>query len=596
MTDSKSKETHKAVSIAEFFERNRHLLGFDNPTKALLTSVKEAVDNSLDACEAAKVLPEIKISLIDLGEDKFKMIVEDNGPGISKKHLTKSFGKLLYGSKFQSIGGKQGRGQQGIGISAVILYGQLTTGKPAKIISKTKDDDKARLYILHIDVKKNEPDIIESTGIEWDREHGIKVEVDMQAKYIEHRQSVIEYIKATAIVNPHAKIVYVAPSGEKLEFPRVTDKLPKPSKQIKPHPYGVELGILKRMIDGTKARSVKSFLMKEFDKIGSTSANDIIKIANNTLDVDAQINGKFLPKLLKPEQIERLLKGMQEAKIMKPSMDCLSPIGSELLKKSLDSEYSIDFSYAITRSPSVYRGNPFQIEIAIGYGGDLDPEGSVKMVRFANKVPLLYQEGACAITKAIKKMSWKSYGLSQSSGNMPTGAAIVLVHMASVWVPFTSEGKEAIANYPEIIKETKLALQECGRSLYRYVARRQRAEIEAKKREKFKAYSGEVARSVANLITDESFKLSTEDLEKKAKKIHEQLLKIAESMYMSEIELSKVEEAETEKEEAEELKKLEKAEKKIDKEEKEGAEEIAEEKELEAERKEEKAEFKEDEE
>ncbi len=548
MADKETTETHKEVSVAEFFEKNRHLLGFNNPAKSLLTSVKEAVDNSLDACEEAKILPDIFVKLEETGTNCFKMIVEDNGPGIVKKHLTKSFGKLLYGSKFQSAGGKQGRGQQGIGISAVILYGQLTTGRPALLISKTKKDKEAHQYIMHIDVKKNEPEIVESSTKQWEPNHGLRVEVEMEGKYVGHKQSVMEYIKETAIVNPHTSIIFITPDNEKLNFPRVTDKLPKKARSIKPHPHGVELGVLKRIIKDTKARSTKSFLTKEFDKVGGGTATEIIRLANATLSPELQIDGKFLPRLLKADQMEALLKGMQSAKVMNPSTDCLSPIGSELLKKSLESEYDIDFVHSITRSPAVYRGNPFQIEVAIAYGGELDKEGAAKLIRFANKVPLLYQEGACVITKAMKDVSWKSYGLSQSGRSMPTGAAIIAVHMASVWVPFTSEGKEAISDYPEILKEVKLALQDCGRTLQKYVRRRERSDIEAKKREVFKAYSVEVAEAIANLTTDDSYKMTKAKLDEKAEKIRKKLLKIAEGMYLSDKEMSEMEQEEAKSE------------------------------------------------
>lgn len=542
MADKSNTETHKEVSVAEFFEKNRHLLGFNNPQKSLLTSVKEAVDNSLDACEESKVLPDIFVQLVKVKDDRFKMIVEDNGPGITKQHLTKAFGKLLYGSKFQTIGGKQARGQQGIGISAVILYGQLTAGKPATLISKTKKEKTAKKYILRIDVKKNEPEVVSSEDYDWEgKESGVRVEVEMEGRYVETKQSVLEYIKETAIVNPHAKLTYIDHNNEKLDFPRVTEKLPKMPRAIRPHPQGVELGILKRMLKHTKARSVKSFLTKEFDKVGSGTAEEMLKVA--------EIDGNIMPRLLTQEQEENLLKGMQQAKVMKPSLDCLSPITAELLKKSLESEYDLEFAHAITRAPTVYLGRPFQIEIAVGYGGELDKEGAIKLIRFANKVPLLYQEGACAITKSMKKMNWKPYGLSQSGGNMPVGPAVVAVHMASVWVPFTSEGKEAVSDFPRITKEIKLALQECARHLQVYVRRKQRAGMEEEKRQKFRAYSGKLAIAIAKLLTEDSANAKKDDIDKKAEPINKDLLKIAESMYTTGKDLEEREEEEEKNEE-----------------------------------------------
>ena len=546
-------QTHKQVSVAEFFEKNRHLLGFNNPAKSLLTSVKEAVDNSLDACEENGILPSITIQLSEIKAGRFKMIVEDNGPGIPKKHLLSAFGKLLYGSKFQTNGGKQGRGQQGIGISSVILYGQLTTGKPAVLISKTKKDDQAHMYVMHIDVKKNEPEIVSDEPFDWsDKPCGIRVAVEMEAKYVEHKQSVLEYIKQTAIVNPHAEITYISPSGDRLDFPRVTDKLPVKSRLIKPHPKGVELGVFKRMLKATSARTIKSFFTKEFDKVGGGTANEIITIANSSIEDGNKtlpeakrlklIDGKFSPKYITPDQVEALLLGMQNAKVSRPSLDCLSPIGGGLLRKSLESEFDLDFVHTITRSATVYRGNPFQIEVGIGYGGELDVDGAIKLIRFANKVPLLYQEGACALTQSIKKNNWKPYGLSQSSGSFPTGPAVIVIHMASVWVPFTSESKEAVSGYPEITKEVKLAIQECARSLQRFIGRKRRSEIEAKKREIFKAYSKEVAQAVTSLNEADAYKLTKDQIEKKSLDTLKKLNKIAESMYSTGADIDALEE------------------------------------------------------
>ena len=499
----------RAISVAEFFEKNRHLLGFDNPIRALLTSVKEAVDNSLDACEGADVLPEIFVQIQELGATRYKVIVEDNGPGLPKDQIAPAFGKLLYGSKFVTFGGKQSRGQQGIGISAAALYCQLTTGRPVRIISKTTKGE-AQVIELKINVKSNEPEIITHTTIDWTKEHGTRVELEMEAKYTEKKASVLEYMKETAIVNPHASFVYIDPEGQKIDFPRVTKELPRKPESIKPHPYGVELGILERMLKETSARTLKSFLTTEFDKVGSGTADEILK--------NAGIDPKISPKFVTIEQTDKLVKAMHGTKIMAPSTVGLVPIGADVFKKSLESEYNLEFAYAVTRPPSVYRGNPFVIEAAIGYGGELPKDEGVKLVRFANRVPLLYKQGDCALTKATLSVDWKNYGLSQSGSNMPGGPAIILIHVASVWAPFTSESKEAVANYDEIIKEAKLALQECGRQLQMYVGKKFKREIAAKKKEMFKNYSIELAVALSDLTG------------KKKEEIEKDLLKVAEEM------------------------------------------------------------------
>ena len=466
--------------------------------------------NSLDACEGKKILPDIFIQIQKLGETRYKMIVEDNGPGIPKEHVAKAFGKLLYGSKFQTFGGKQGRGQQGIGISASVMYGQLTTGKPARIITKTKDMKQALVQELKIDVKTNEPQIITETMIDWKNEHGTRVEIELEAKYMEKKASVVEYVTQTAVVNPHAKIIFIDPEGQKTVFDRVVDKLPKEPEFIKPHPYGVELGVLLRMLKETSSRALKSFLTTEFDKVGATTADEILKVTG--------IDPKFMPKLLSVEQADKLIKAMHGAKIMSPTTTCLSPIEDVNLKKALEAEYDLEFAFAVTRPPSVYRGNPFLIEVAIGYGGELTADQPVKLIRFANRVPLLYQQGACALTKAITSVDWKNYGLQQSGQNMPNGPAIILVHMASVWAPFTSESKEAVAHYPEIIKEAKLALQEAGRQLQLYVGKKQKKQLAVRKADMFKLYAIELSEALSALT------------EKPKEPIHKQLNKLTEEM------------------------------------------------------------------
>ncbi len=482
----------KEISISEFFVRNRHLLGFDNPSRALLMTIKEAVDNSLDACADMKVLPEIIIEIKSISETRFIVKVEDNGPGIVKQQIPNIFAKLLYGSKFHTL--KQNRGQQGIGISAAVLYSQLTTGKATKIISKIDPKKPAHYYELKIDTKKNEPNIIFDKQIDWNKDHGTKIEIELDGKYLKGRQSVDEYVKQTAIVNPHAQITYINPENEKLIYQRATDQLPKDSIEIKPHPHGIELGTLIKMLHDTKANTVQGFLQSDFSRVGSKSASDICK--------DANISAKANPRKLDYQAEEHLFKALQSAKLMAPPTDCLSPIGFELLEKGLRKEINAEFYVTTSRAPSVYRGMPFQIEVGIAYGGDLQKDAQVKLLRFANRVPLLYQQGACAITEAVTQTNWKAYDLQQSGDNLPVGPAVILVHMVSVWVPFTSESKDAIANYEEIIKEMKLALQECGRKLSLFIKRTIKAREQKEKIDLFEKYIPELANALNNLSGD----------------------------------------------------------------------------------------------
>lgn len=501
----------REISIAEFFEKNRHLLGFDNKRKALLTTVKEAVDNSLDACEEAGILPEISVEIIDLQNDRYRVIVEDNGPGIVKANIPKVFAKLLYGSKFHKL--SQSRGQQGIGISASVLYAQLTTGKPAKIVSRISKEDDAHYYELLIDTKTNSPNIIKEEVKAWKKDHGTKVEIDLEGIYQKGPQSVDTYIKQTAITNPHATFIYTTPKAEQFVFARVTQSIPKKAEEIKPHPYGVELGMLIKMLGDSDTRTMQAFFTNEFSRVGPGTAKEILQKAG--------ILPAAKPKEINRDQAERLLKAVQETKIIAPPMDCIVPIGEEDLKSGLKKEVNAEFYTAVSRPPEVYRGNPFVIEAAIAYGGELSADEPVRLMRYANRVPLLYQQGACATTEAVTDIStWKSYGLSQSKGALPVGPAVIVIHMASVWVPFTSEAKEAIAHYPEIIKELKLALMECGRELSRYTNRKQRYHDELAKRgyiQKYLPFVGQALQDILGLK-----KAEKEDIEEKLKALLEE--------------------------------------------------------------------------
>ena len=482
------------ISVSEFFAKNRHLLGFDNPRKALLTTVKEAVDNALDACEEGGILPEIHVTLLQLSESRFKVTIRDNGPGIVRKQIENIFGKLLYGSKFHRM--KMSRGQQGIGISAAGMYGLMTTGKPVKIISKTKNKP-AHEVTLKIDTSKNKPEVVtdrESSNADkyFPEGHGTMVTIEMEGRYQKGKQSVDEYLEQTAIANPHAWFVYVNPANETMEFPRGVDELPEEAREIKPHPKGIELGTLIQMMERADGGNVTSFLQNEFSRVGQRKASELIQTADKktskTLTPRSRIN------TLGHDEAEALYNAIQETSIMAPPTDCLVPIGSRAMLAGLLKEVKGEFYSAATRPPSVYRGNPFQIEVAIAYGGKLSSEESARVLRFANRVPLLYQQSACSSFKAVMETSWKNYGLSQPRNGMPVGPLVVLIHMASVWVPFTSESKEAIADYDEIRKEMRLALQECGRKLGIYLRRRSRMKKEAERRSVFERYIGEISK------------------------------------------------------------------------------------------------------
>ncbi len=499
----------REISVSEFFEKNRHLLGYDNKAKALLMIVKEGVDNALDATEEAGMLPEIFVSVKELAPEKYEIIIEDNGPGIVEKQIPRIFGKLLYGSKFHRL--RQSRGQQGIGVSAATLYTQLTTGEPLEIFSST-GNGKLHQYKIKIDVRKNEPIIVESSTTEKDSLQGAKMRFATgvalrfmtEGIYRDYRQSIPEYIRQTAIVNPHAKITFVAPDGVESVYENAVGHLPREPKEIMPHLHGVEFGVFTRMLRDTKARTFASFLTSEFTKVGRVTAKDIC--------TRAVIEETRKPRRITDEEARRIVEVIKGVKLLKPPTDCLSPLGEDVIKKSLEKEFRPEWVDAVTRPPEVYRGWPFQVEVGIAYAGAITEP---KVMRFANRVPLLYQQGDCAITKSISDIEWRRYGLAnfmKTSAENPEPVAI-FVHLFSVWVPFTSESKEAIASYPVIIKEIKLALQECSRKLGLYLSGKRKSEYHQQRMQTFERYADETANAISELTEENKEKIKQEIFE-----------------------------------------------------------------------------------
>lgn len=563
------------ISVSEFFAKNRHLLGFDNPRKALLTTVKEAVDNSLDACEEAGILPNITVVIEDLQPDRpatvkqsrYRVTVVDNGPGIVRKQVENVFGRLLFGSKFHRL--KMSRGQQGIGISAAGMYGLITTGRPMVIHTRPDARKPAHHIELAMNTKTNRAEVTadsETTDFPPQRlktltagtrdssflhpddyPTGTSVSIELEGRYQKGRGSVDEFLELTAIANPHAWITFVPPtrvaqddSDEQLplevaveapapgpgpaaagpvgvattpavnaagvdpsvtttvkdgvvRFPRGTQTLPPETREIQPHPKGIELGTLIQMVKGyaeeTKGSgTLYQFLQEKFCRISPQKAGEFCQAVGAT--------SRTKVRDVHPSQVEKLFQAFQDAKLPAPPTDCLAPIGVRQLLAGLLKGVKAEFYAASSREPEVYRGRPFQIEAAIAYGGELPADDVARVIRFANRVPLLFQQSACSSFKAVAETSWKNYNLSQPRGSPPVGPLVIMIHMASVWVPFTSESKEAIADYDEIRKEMKLALMECGRKLGAYLRKRQRMQRESARRDVFERYIGEIARAV----------------------------------------------------------------------------------------------------
>lgn len=552
----------KEVSVSEFFVKNRHLLGFDNARKALLTTVKEAVDNSLDACEEGGILPEIAVIIEDLEpkrlatakSSRYRVTIVDNGPGIVRKQVENIFGRLLYGSKFHRL--KMSRGQQGIGISAAGMNGLITTGRPMVIHTKPGAKQAAHHIELAMNTKTNRAEVTldketadfppmrlraisagtkqlagEGAFLSPDVfRTGTSVAIELEGKYQKGRGSVDEFLELTAIANPHARIIFVPPSrvvadevddmlpgtsasaaeaakttapsqttetGGVTVYPRGVQELPPETKEIQPHPKGIELGILLQMLkdyEASEKGTLYEFLQTRFCRVSSSTASKFcsaIGVTSRTRAAD-----------IEAPQVEKLFKVFEDERLAPPPTDCLAPIGVRQLLAGLLKGVRAEFYAASTREAAVYKGRPFQIEAAIAFGGDLPGDQQARVIRFANRVPLLFQQSACSSFKAVEETPWKNYSMSQPRGGLPVGPLVVMIHMASVWVPFTSESKEAIADYDEIRKEMRLALMECGRKLGTYLRKRQKMRREGERRDVFERYIGEIAKAL-HAITGE---------------------------------------------------------------------------------------------
>ena len=515
----------KQISISEFFEKNKHFLGFDTLQRAVITAVKEAVDNSLDACEEARILPDIRIELHRTKSDELQMTTQDNGPGIPRDAIENVFGKFLLGSRFHAI--RQTRGQQGIGITGVVMYSQLTTGSKTHVVSKIKSDSSAVYVDLGIDTKKNKAIksgekrdvwVDEMTGEEVS--HGLRIRTLMKAKYQRGKQSVYQYLRMTSIVNPHASISLVVrdKDGEVIEegqWMRTTDKLPRVVEEIKPHPHGIHLGTLQRMMREAQDRRMTSFLNNNFSGVTRRAAKQILEVA--------EIEETRTPKRIKAEEAQAIVSAFQTVKLLKPPMDCLSPIEDLLIKKGLSKAIDSRFASTVTRNPSVSQGNPFQIEVGLVFGGDISSDGPIEILRFANRVPLMYQQGGCLLTKALEAVDWKRYGLEQPGGSgIPKGPAAVLIHLASTNVQFTSEAKEAVSFDEEVFDEIRKAMLEVGRGLRNHL---KKSSQRKKAKEKFE---------LVNIILPEISKKSSELLDREEPDLAPVITQIMNAVFLEE--------------------------------------------------------------
>ena len=497
-------------SVAEFFKKNRQMLGFSGKVRSLTMIVHELVTNGLDACEEAGLLPDIFVQVEELNpetKDHYRVTVRDNGPGIPKMHLGKALGQMLAGTKFHRY--IQQRGQQGIGGSACTMFSYLTTGQPTRAISCFKG--KKLTANITIDFKSNKPNV-ETLGEEPTEETGLTVISEFkEVRYERSNYGVYEYLRRTALANPHCSITLVEPNNERAVFPRSVEANPRRPFEIKPHPLGIGTHDLLEFAKHNKEnRKISAFLQNTFTRVSSGKVDELRTLIP---DVDFDKN----PSELTWAEAEKIVKGFSQLKWIAPSMDSLVPIGRQQIETSFTSLFSPELLVVTERSPKVYRGGiPFMVEVGIAYGGGLvAAEKRGEVMRFSNRVPLLFDSSGCAITETIKALDWKRYDIKEFE-NEPIA---VLVNLVSVHVPYTSAGKQAISNEEDIMDEIRFAIMEASRGIQKYLSGKRKAhEIETKKKV--------VSRYVQQLASD----LSTLSGKKK-EGIEKALTKIIEEKY-----------------------------------------------------------------
>ncbi len=457
--------------------------------------MRELLENSLDACEVQRVPADIYLRLTEVeeansenGASIYTMRVEDNGTGLPSDQIPHSFCQVFYGSKYTL---KQARGTFGLGGTITILYGQITTHKPVTITSSIGSD--IHEYEMMIDIEHNRPIILRHKVIGnkkgW---RGTVVELQMEGDYSRIKSRLLDYLKQTAMVNPYAEITFVDPGGRLFRFERGTEKMPPLPQPVDPHPHGIDVENFRRLVTITNARNMRDFMTDHFQGVGQKTASSFLEAA--------EISPRARPRSLNPEDIVKLVRTAKDYPGFKrPDPSCLSPIGEELLENGIRKELGLtkdDFLRVVTRKPSTYLGFPFIVEAAIATGSTIRRQfkSGTSIIRFANRIPLLFDESSGVVWKVVNRnIHWDTYRVSSDT------PMVVVVHVCSTKIPYKTVGKEYMADQPAVEKEITNAIRTAARSLRLYISRSVRLARERRRLDVFAKYLPKIAEFATKL-------------------------------------------------------------------------------------------------
>lgn len=476
--------TFESISPADFFYRNRSIAGFDNNMRALYTAVRELVENSLDACEDGGFLPTINVKLTEVSPNWYKLRVEDNGIGVPRDHILPAFGQILYGSKYEH---KQARGRFGLGGKMAFLYGQITTSEPLQVISAPAEGDHIFNVILRQDIEENKPELVK-----WERKknrdktHGTTLEFTLEGNWRQAKRYVLEYIEQTALITPYATLKFTGPNGTQLSFKRSIKKLPPPPTPVNPHPKGMDIEQLSRIIEDTKTKDMVTFLRSHFHRVGPKTAKAFLKSIGMSFSQD--------PRGLKPNDLVKIARGLEDFdKWLPPDARVLSPLGTKLLEVGIQTTLDPEFVFVTQRPPNSYGGHPFIVECGLAYGGEVPMKETILIYRFANRIPLIFDEYKDVAAKVIRAIPWSRYRIRPG---MPIAAFVAVV---STKIPFKTAGKEFIADLTELEYDIRMGLMECARSLKGHLRQKEKVQREQMRANVYEKFLPIIARDISAL-------------------------------------------------------------------------------------------------